>query len=244
MLHQSSAILLTLGALVCLGAIGCEKNRPEPVEPVEPTPAKVDKKEPVKPDAAVKPTPPKPPGLAEMMDESRGQTCYHDEVCAGYLRCIERTCQEPLAISGKHTDDTPYVAFLTDPNAKPGGDAEVSRFYIELAVDNAQRARGLMYRQTILADWGMLFVYPFDRELSFWMKNTYIPLDMVFIDGKGKVVGVIEGAEPLTLTARTVNKPGRYVLELGAGVAAKSGIEPGVYMELVNSPNDAYRPLR
>lgn len=98
---------------------------------------------------------------------------------------------------------------------------------VELAQTDAERVRGLMYRTELAADAGMLFVFPFDAEHSFWMKNTYIPLDMIFIGSDLRVVGVVADAEPLTTTSRTCGLPSRYVLEINAGLAARHGITPG-----------------
>ena len=141
--------------------------------------------------------------------ESVGDACLGDRYCPGYLRCIAEACAVPQAITGERDGRTPFATFS-------GGEGEPLKFWLELATTPGQRERGLMFRREMLPDWGMLFVYPADRPLSFWMKNTLIPLDMVFIDSRGLVVGVIENVPPLTLDSRTVGKPGRYVLELAA----------------------------
>ena len=81
--------------------------------------------------------------------------------------------------------------------------------------------------------WGMVFIYPRDRALSFWMRNTLIPLDMIFINTAGKVTGVVHNAEPRTDTPRTDGGPARYVVEVNAGLAAKYGIETGAHVTFV-----------
>jgi uncharacterized membrane protein (UPF0127 family) len=134
-------------------------------------------------------------------------------------------------MTGVVRDDTPVAVFSKDGT-------ERARFRLELAITPPEKTRGLMYRRSMLDDWGMLFVYPKDGPRSFWMKNTLIPLDMVFIASSGEVVGVIEGAEPMTLSPRTVEPAARYVLELNAGIAAKSGVVPGVKMSLENASED------
>jgi uncharacterized membrane protein (UPF0127 family) len=73
----------------------------------------------------------------------------------------------------------------------------------------------------------MVFVFPADEVLSFWMKNTHVPLDMVFVESTGRVAGVVEDARPLTLDARTIGVPSRYVVELNSRVARAKGIGPG-----------------
>ena len=170
---------------------------------------------------------------------SQGDSCERDAACSSYLRCIDRTCQIPPAVTGEHDAETPRVEFLASKEAdKPTAD-----FYVELALTASERRRGLMHRREMKDGWGMLFVYPDEKKRSFWMKNTLIALDMVFMDASGEVVNVVESAEPLTKTPRPSEKPARFVLELNAGVADKSGIEPGVVMRVENIP-DRHAPNR
>lgn len=98
---------------------------------------------------------------------------------------------------------------------------------VELARTAEEQARGLMFRERLAPGTGMLFVFPVTEEHSFWMQNTLIPLDMIFIDEAGRVVGVVERAEPLTTALRGVGRPSRYVLEVAGGVAAERGIRAG-----------------
>lgn len=98
---------------------------------------------------------------------------------------------------------------------------------VELARTADEQARGLMFRERLAPGTGMLFVFPVTEVRSFWMQNTLIPLDMIFIDEAGRVVGVVERAEPLTTALRGVGRPSRYVLEVAGGVAAERGIRPG-----------------
>ncbi len=101
------------------------------------------------------------------------------------------------------------------------------RVTVELARTGSERERGLMFRQSLESGRGMLFIFPTSERLQFWMKNTYIPLDMIFIDADLKVVGIEENAEPLTLTARGPAVLARYVLEVPGGWSKKTGIEIG-----------------
>jgi uncharacterized membrane protein (UPF0127 family) len=73
----------------------------------------------------------------------------------------------------------------------------------------------------------MLFVYPFESDQSFWMKNTYIPLDLLFIGANMRVVGIVEDAQPLSLDRLRVDTPSRFILEVNAGFANKFGIREG-----------------
>jgi uncharacterized membrane protein (UPF0127 family) len=99
--------------------------------------------------------------------------------------------------------------------------------HVEVAADNQSREEGLMYRRAMGADDGMLFVFDGEREQTFWMKNTLIPLDMAFIRTDGTIVGVVPEATPQTETPRTVGVPSRYVLEMNGGWFARKGVRPG-----------------
>lgn len=92
-------------------------------------------------------------------------------------------------------------------------------------------ARGLMYRKQLPQMAGMLFIFPTTTIQTFWMKNTYIPLDMIFVDDATmKVVGVVENAEPMTTTQRSVDTESRYVVEVNAGFAKRHKITVGTPM--------------
>lgn len=98
---------------------------------------------------------------------------------------------------------------------------------VEVARSAEEQTRGLMYRTELAPDAGMLFVYDYDAIHSFWMKNTYIPLDMIFIDRDLSIVGVVENAEPMTTSSRRVDTPSRYVLEVNAGFFRRHGLKIG-----------------
>jgi uncharacterized membrane protein (UPF0127 family) len=98
---------------------------------------------------------------------------------------------------------------------------------VEIAGDEASRARGLMFRKSLEADHGMLFVFPISEEQVFWMHNTPLALDLIFLDEARAVVGVVANAAPQTDTPRTVGKPSRYVVEVAAGEAAAHAVGPG-----------------
>ncbi len=106
-------------------------------------------------------------------------------------------------------------------------DAGPRVFEVEVADTGAERARGLMYRETLAADAGMLFDFERPRRVSMWMKNTLIPLDMLFIDDAGKVVEIAANTVPHDLTAIGPDAPVRAVLELNGGASAVHGIEAG-----------------
>ena len=100
-------------------------------------------------------------------------------------------------------------------------------FQVELATTEAARTRGLMFRDALAPDHGMLFDYGDLRHISMWMKNTLIPLDMVFLDEAGRVVKISVDATPGSLESITSDGLARGVLELLAGTAARIGVRPG-----------------
>lgn len=114
------------------------------------------------------------------------------------------------------------------------------RVTTEVAATPESRSLGLMFRKRLEANEGMLFVFEREEAHPFWMKNTYIGLDMIFIDNARRVVGIIKNAQPLTTTTRSVVAPSRYVVEVNAGFAQENGIEPGTKVQL---PDDSLRPL-
>lgn len=101
----------------------------------------------------------------------------------------------------------------------------------EVAATRDARTRGLMWRTALAEGDGMLFLFPLEDLLSFWMKNTLIPLDMVFIDSSWTIVGIVERAAPRTLDSRGPGVPAQYVLEVPAGWSAKIGLKPGLKVQ-------------
>lgn len=100
-------------------------------------------------------------------------------------------------------------------------------FTVEIADTVESRARGLMHRTELAQDAGMLFIYGRTREAGFWMKNTLIPLDMIFINARGIVHKVHANAQPHDLTGINSDGPIRAVLEINGGQARRLGIRPG-----------------
>jgi uncharacterized membrane protein (UPF0127 family) len=106
-------------------------------------------------------------------------------------------------------------------------------FTIEIADTPQEQQRGLMYRQDLAPDAGMLFDYGTERKVSFWMQNTYIPLDMVFIGADGTVKHIHPNARPLDPTSIPSRVPVRFVLEIPGGRAAEIGLKDGDTLEHV-----------
>jgi uncharacterized membrane protein (UPF0127 family) len=100
-------------------------------------------------------------------------------------------------------------------------------YKVEIAADEAARERGLMERRTMAADHGMLFEFPARAPVTFWMKNTYLSLDMVFIDADGTVRHIAEAARPMSEALIPSVEPVTGVLELNAGQAAAIKLKVG-----------------
>jgi uncharacterized membrane protein (UPF0127 family) len=106
-----------------------------------------------------------------------------------------------------------------------------SRYTVELADDDSERARGLMFRDAMPATSGMLFVHEREEPLAYWMKNTKIPLDILYFDSRRRLVSQQRDVPPCAAGDACPNYPSRvpalYVLELNAGEAAKLGLKDG-----------------
>ncbi|MCC9622598.1 DUF192 domain-containing protein [Thalassospira sp. MA62] len=108
-------------------------------------------------------------------------------------------------------------------------DGEV--FNVEMAVTPDERARGLMFRTNMAKDAGMLFDFGGPREINMWMKNTFISLDMLFIDANGVIVGIEKRTVPKSEAIIPGPKPVRFVLELNGGTSDRMGFEVGEKVE-------------
>lgn len=102
---------------------------------------------------------------------------------------------------------------------------------VEVANRPDTRELGLMYRQYLDQNAGMIFVFTHPEHQTFWMKNTEIPLDMIFADENGKVLGIAENAAPFTETSRAVDGESLYVLEVNGGFSERHHLAPGDVMK-------------
>jgi uncharacterized protein len=150
-------------------------------------------------------------------------------------RCVLPTPAEPPpeAHAASHCPKDPtgpldlqhgYVTFVDAPGSP--------RAAVELARDDASRERGLMYRTSMPENQGMLFSWNNEEIRTFWMHNTCIPLDMLFISGNDLIVGVLEQVPTLNDDSRTVPCPAAYVLELNAGWARSHGVKAGQHVHI------------
>lgn len=135
-------------------------------------------------------------------------------------------------VSGKAPGNPPseasgLVAFETSTLTIGGADGRDHFFTVELALSARQRARGLMFRERLAADAGMLFLYEGEAERAMWMKNTMAPLDLLFFDGDGRIIRIEHGAAPYSRRPISSDGPARGVLELSGGTARRLGIVAG-----------------
>lgn len=128
-----------------------------------------------------------------------------------------------LPASAAHALETFDKSTLTIETASGGH----LKFQVELAITPAQQTQGLMFRQKMAQDAGMLFVYQTPQSSAFWMQNTYIPLDMLFVEADGRIERIHANATPLTTTPIDGPAKTKAVLEINGGLSAKLGIRPG-----------------
>lgn len=169
---------------------------------------------------------PEPKPLPKSASESEPPS----EVAEKNDRCIVRTpaqaplTAEPASDCPEDPDGPPELprGYVQFPDA-PG----TPRVAVEITRTDAQRSRGLMYRTSMPTDEGMLFEWPGEAPRSFWMKNTCIPLDMLFIAADGTIVGILEQVPVLNERSRAVRCPAKYVLEVNAGWTRDHGVKAG-----------------
>ena len=136
-----------------------------------------------------------------------------------------------LIFSAAACEAQPKVTILT----KAG--REVA-FDVEIADTPAKRSMGLQYRKELGKDRGMIFLFPSEAPQSFWMKNTPIPLDMIFISRERKIVGIVEQTVPFSLDSRAVGAPSQFVLEINGGLAKQHGLGAGDTVRFENISTD------
>ncbi|MCH8038502.1 MAG: DUF192 domain-containing protein [Proteobacteria bacterium] len=145
------------------------------------------------------------------------------------LLCLGLALAGTLAIGGAERSAAQFrlQTFERDVLAIETADGSRHRFEVELALDGERRAQGLMYRRSLADDAGMLFLYDRERPVAMWMRNTFIPLDMLFIAGDGRIVRIAERTVPQSLETISSGRPVIGVLEVNGGTAARLGIQPG-----------------
>ena len=118
------------------------------------------------------------------------------------------------------------------------------KFAVELARTESEQHQGLMYRRDMAADAGMLFLFKRDRYLAFWMKNTYISLDMIFIKSDGTIVAIVPRTTPMSLDHISPDVPAAAVLEVNAGTVEANGIAVGDVVASAAFPDHPFTDQR
>ena len=129
----------------------------------------------------------------------------------------------------KEKNINPKITFRKDGEVIiKNKDKEVAKFDMEIADDEYERETGLMYRKNMKDKQAMLFVFDDEAPRYFYMKNTYIPLDIIFIASNKKIVHIAKDAKPLDETTLPSKFPAKYVLEIKGGLSEDLGIKPGM----------------
>ena len=136
----------------------------------------------------------------------------------------------PQAPASPALDNGAQTALQTVPLTIRSATGE-HRFTVEVARSPEEQRAGLMFRRSLAGDRGMIFPYDSPQEVAFWMKNTLIPLDMIFIRADGTIARIAANTVPLSLQPVPAGEPVAAVLELRGGRAAELGIQPGDRVE-------------
>lgn len=210
--HRRAAAAALALCAIALTAIGCERRIEEPIPPV----------------TSEAPHARQAVGAAPAAGNGDGPAAA---TAAG--RCIHAT---PPAPSRTLKAPGPDPRCPPDPLDKPPdlrrgkvifADEKATRVSVEIADKDEVRARGLMFRKHMPEDEGMIFVFQERRNHTFWMHNTCIPLDMLFIDQDGMIVGIEENTTTMDDSTFQVGCPSTYVLELNAGWSRRHGVAAG-----------------
>ncbi len=140
------------------------------------------------------------------------------------------TSETPTSAPATNTEPMPEPKFQKEGElffqSAAGGKA-ISKIDIEKAETDIERAQGLMFRKSMPENQGMLFVMDNNEQQSFWMHNTYIPLDIMFVDENGVITTIHENAKPLNDNSLPSNGPAKFVVEVNGGYAKAHGIKVG-----------------
>lgn len=164
------------------------------------------------------------------MEKFKSQTLYF---LTGILVCIIVVAS--IAYAAIFPKDTLYIVSTTNP------DQEKFLVYVEVAKTAKQQQQGLMYRQFMAGDAGMLFPFKNEQVADFWMHNTFLPLDILFIKSDGTITKIITDATPLSQDILSSGTPVKAVLELNGGTVEKRGINVGdkiVYSLFEDEPSN------
>lgn len=111
---------------------------------------------------------------------------------------------------------------------------KISSIQAEIASTPSARALGLMYRKKMAETEGMLFIFPDEQIRSFWMKNTYISLDIIYLNANFEIISIVDNATPFSESPLSSNQPAQYVIEINAGLAKKWGLINGTKAKVLS----------
>ena len=217
---------LLFASVVCVAVVAVACDREATADSAETSPT---------PDASVEPPGHEAPSLDELRTQhefaapEEGAPCQTDRECLSPLRCFDATCIFPPAMTGDSSATSVTATF-------DGARLQGVTYHLELADESWEVTRGLMHRFSMVDDMGMIFDFGSEAPRRFWMRNTFIPLDMVFVRTDGTIDSIVENAEPQTDTGRESDGPARFVIELNAGEAARIGLEAGSTVALEGLP--------
>lgn len=132
-----------------------------------------------------------------------------------------------ISVAGLHAQSGPQPELAKEPLVIQTRDGQAHRFLVEMAMTQKQQTTGLMFRQSVPPDGGMLFDWGVAHESQMWMRNTLVPLDMVFINADGTIHSIAENTVPQSLAVVSSRGPVRATLELAAGTTARLDIRVG-----------------
>ncbi|NOX66756.1 MAG: DUF192 domain-containing protein [Chlorobi bacterium] len=141
-----------------------------------------------------------------------------------FANLFKQSNNEKTAVKSNTTIDfvkNGELTFLTST------DKYISKIDIEIAEDDNSRTQGLMYREKMKQNQGMLFIFPYETMQSFWMKNTIIPLDIIFVNGNNEIVTIRKNTVPFDTGHYASTKPAQFVIEVDAGYTDSLGIKIG-----------------
>ena len=202
-----------------LAVLGCSRTPPEPSPPSTTVATAVAATAPVTPAGSVAVV---PVAAASTSVDAGGRCIAKTPAEAPAIPPTAKASACPPDPEGIPKLKTAQVAF-PEAMARPKVD-------VEIVTTEREIQRGLMYRMAMPEEHGMLFRLDERRDHTFWMHNTCMALDMMFVDDDGMIVGIVEGAEPLTDTTRSVGCPSSWVLEVNAGWSRRHGVRAGQKM--------------